>query len=135
MGTWGAGSFDNDDGSDFAIEFESEGMQALEMAFDIVDEDYLEGPAAQRAIAAAEILVLCKASGASDDAAITPELYEAIERHASEIRPRLATLRRLAVAALDRVEADQSELKQLWEEGDANEWQAALDGLRERLAG
>ncbi len=134
MGTWGAGSFDNDDGSDFAIEFEQDGMEALELAFDIVDEDYLEGPAAQRAIAAAEILMLCKA-GVSDEAAITPELYEAIERHASEIRPRLATLRKLALAALDRVEAEQSELKQLWEEGDASEWQAAIDGLRERLAG
>jgi Domain of unknown function (DUF4259) len=134
MGTWGAGSFDNDDGSDFAIEFEQEGMEALELAFDIVDEEYLEGPAAQRAVAAAEILALSK-SGIGEDVAVTPELFEAIERHASAIRPRMQTLRKLALAALDRVEAEQSELKQLWEEGDASEWQAAVDGLRERLVG
>lgn len=135
MGTWGSGSFENDDASDFAIEFESDGMQALELAFGIAGHDYLEAPDAQRAVAAAEILALSKSGGISDDLAIAPELYEAVERHASEIRPRFAALRRKALAALDRVAGDRSELKQLWEEDDASEWLSAMRDLRERLAG
>ena len=133
MGTWGAGSFDNDDGADFAVEFESEGLEALRDAFDIVGEDDLEAAKAQRAIAAAEILALTEAGDAADQA-ISPELYEAVQRYASEILPQIAQLRRLALAALDRIEADRSELKQLWEEDDPTEWSDAMTALRERLS-
>ena len=58
MGTWGSGSFDNDDASDFAIDFESDGLAALTDALDIAEVEELEAAPAQRAIAAAEILAL-----------------------------------------------------------------------------
>jgi hypothetical protein len=132
MGTWGSGSLENDDAADFAIEFESEGSQALHEAFDISETEYLEAPQAQRAVAAAEILAMVRSADASE-AVLTPELYDAIQRHASDILPHMVELRRLALAALNRVEADQSELRQLWEEGDADEWTAALTDLRMRL--
>ena len=133
MGTWGSGSFDNDDAADFAIEFESEGLLALNNAFDILDEDYLGAPEAQRAIAAAQILVFVLASD-DDDIAISPELYDAIQRHESDIRPVMDELKFMALMGLNRIEADQSELKQLWDEHESTGWTDALTSLRTSLA-
>lgn len=132
MGTWGSGSFDNDDASDFAIDFESDGLAALTDAFDIGEVEYLEVPQAQRAIAAAEILALTL-EGEAMEAEISPELYDAIQRHASDITPRKRGLVRQALTAIDRVTGDQSELRQLWEEGDGEEWSTSVSELRERL--
>ncbi|MFT3988399.1 DUF4259 domain-containing protein [Aestuariivirga sp.] len=133
MGTWGSGSFENDDAADFTVEFESEGLLALHDALDIEDGDYLEAPVAQRAIAAAELVAMAE-RGDSEDDAISPELYDALQRHASEIIPALAELKELSLAALKKAEAENSELKQLWEEDDASEWMAAMAGLRQRLS-
>jgi len=133
LGTWGSGSFENDDAADFAVEFESEGLLALYDALDLEDAEDLDAPTAQRAIAAAELVAMAE-RGDSEDTAISPELYEAMQRHASDIAPVLAELKELSLAALDKAEADHSELKQLWDEDDAGEWLAAMADLRQRLS-
>lgn len=133
MGTWGSGSFENDDAGDFAIDFESEGLGALSAAFDFSDEEPLDASKAQRAVAAAEILAMIL-NGETEAEGLSPELYDAIERHASDIRPRGKALARQALAVLEHVLDEQSELRMLWmESGDADDWIAAIADLGERL--
>ena len=51
---------------------------------------------------------------------------------ANEIVPHQALIDR-AVAAIDRILGAKSELRELWEEGDATVWHAAVAGLRRRV--
>ena len=133
MGTWGSGSFDNDDASDFAIDFESDGLSALSAALDLSEVEYVDIAQAQRAVAAAEMLAIIIAGGETE-AAISPDLADAIERHASDIKPRARSLARQALAALERVLEDESELRRLWvESGESDDWVAAIAELGERL--
>ena len=133
MGTWGTGSFENDEAGDFAIEFESDGLASLSDALDVAEIEYLDAAQAQRAIAAAEILAIAIEGDAAEDAVISPELHDAIQRHGSDIMPRKRGLVRQALSAIERIEADQSELKELWAESDGEEWLEALHDLRSRL--
>jgi len=130
MGTWGSGSFENDDAADFAYAFERDGLSALDAALKGAAADYLEAPEAQRAIAAAELVAAAMGRPAALPAEIDVEANPFIKRMVSG----LGDLRMMAIAAVDRVLADKSELKELWEEDDASAWLAAVNDLRHRLA-
>jgi hypothetical protein len=85
----------------------------------------LEAPDGAEALAAAEIA----AAGAPIDAIVYTE--RALE-WASD-RAGLAELIPVASRAVDRVVADDSELAELWTEGDDLVWLKATDDLRTRL--
>lgn len=131
MGTWGSGGFDNDDASDLAYEFERDGLSALDAALTVAAVDYLEAPAAQRAIAAAELV----AAAMGRPGQLPPEIDIDANPFVARIAEGLADLQAMATAAVDRVLADRSEFKDLWAEDDATEWLAAVADLRSRLAG
>lgn len=131
MGTWGSGSFENDDASDFVYEFERDGISALDAALTVSAATYLEAPAAQRAIAAAELV----AAAMGRPGEIPPEVDIEANPFVARIAEGLADLQAMACSAIDRVLADRSELKELWAEDDATEWLAAMADLRSRLAG
>jgi hypothetical protein len=130
MGTWDAGSFDNDDAADWANEFTDAPSRVLiEDALKAVTQiggEYLEAPECSMAIAAAEVV-------AALHNAPLPQL-------SGEIRQALGTgkinldrnLIDLAVKAIERVRSD-SELKDLWEEGEPSDWLAAVNDLEDRL--
>ncbi len=129
MGTWGAGSFDSDDASDFIIEFERRGVKALFDAFDAVKVSYLEAPEAQRAIAAAEIVAIVTGkSGPS-----VSNLQIAFGLHADSVTRELPTLVNHAVQSIQRIMSENSELAELWEEAGSSEWLLAVDDLLVRL--
>jgi hypothetical protein len=132
MGTWGAGSFENDDAADWAAEFceirdEELLSEALTRAAEAEAGEYLEAPDASVALAAAEIV-------AALNGAPHPQLPEEVGEYVPNLRTKAGPeLTSLALRAVGRVKAD-SELKDLWDEsGEALEWRAAVDDLEARL--
>ena len=131
MGAWGTGSFDNDDAMDFVGELRKKQISdiAAVMSEVIEQHGYLEAPSCSVAIAAAETVAAAKGAPASD---APPDLLAWAKKNKAEVN---ADLIASALKAVSRIRAD-SELKELWEEGNAtNEWHEHLDALAKRLGG
>jgi hypothetical protein len=131
MGAWGTGPFDNDGAADFAggLDDLSEDKRAdavREALTRAVEEaDYLDGDDAAVAVAAAALVAAQCPGGDEVDSVYGPK----------ESLPQLPDdLRSLAAVALDRVLADDSELKDLWEEaGDEDQWHEDIARLHQVL--
>src|SRR5689334_554379 len=129
MGTWGTGPFDNDAAADFLDLLNDTGPSAaaevVRQAFDqAATSDYLPYDDAAAAVAAAAVIAY--ATGAHGPDALA-DLVEAPPTPTPELRQH-------AARALDRVLADNSELRDLW--ADANQLDSVareLHTLREIL--
>ncbi|MGW6541155.1 DUF4259 domain-containing protein [Streptomyces sp. NPDC055051] len=133
MGTWDIGPFDNDTAADFSYRVDSapEGKKAevLLTAFREVTgtgEEYLDADLSMEAIASAALVAAQCPGGEPVTTSYGP-------KEPLGVLP--AELRTEAVAALDRVVAEPSELLELWEESDGEEWKAGVRALRVVLAG
>jgi Domain of unknown function (DUF4259) len=135
MGAWGTGSFENDDAAGFVVRLEDEGKAAIHVALENVigrsGGDYLEAPEASSAVAASEVV----AAARDGDVSRLPETAQDwLARHADGLAT--PSLLALAHGAVQRV-FTQSELKDLWEEGDADaqaeEWATGIRQLIARL--
>jgi Domain of unknown function (DUF4259) len=151
MGAWGAGSFDNDWALDWLGGLREGGDAALVSR--ILDEvvqhggtkrlrpsfierwfllgrrhrtDWLKADVSSNAVAAAEIVAAWKGNPSTD---LPDDAVEWVRQHASSFRPDLVSL---AQQALGIVKTN-SELQELWEEGDATEWKKAVEDLESRL--
>ncbi|GAA1388275.1 hypothetical protein GCM10009639_14560 [Kitasatospora putterlickiae] len=134
MGTWDIGHFDNDTAADFsgtldeaALE-EREGLvrRVLSVAADTGAEDYLDCDEAVEAVAAAALVAAQCPGGEPVTTSYGPD--EPLPTFAADLRP-------LAVEALDRVVADESELAELWDETEESEaWRRGIKDLRAVLA-
>ncbi|MFD7665692.1 DUF4259 domain-containing protein [Streptomyces sp. NPDC059788] len=134
MGTWGMGPFDGDAAADFLDELiampEARRLGAIRAVLSTAaaEREYLEAPQGEMAVAAAALTAAARAGST----------YPAGPAYGPELTvpappPQLAVL---AVHALDRVLAPDSELAELWDEADGGrEWRAGLARLRARLAG
>lgn len=131
MGTWGTGSFDNDDASDFISELEAaRGVEILERTLRGITEgeEYIEAPECQRAVAAAEVVAVLAGAPLSD-------LPDEVREWSARQGDRSGALPELAIDALDRIRAS-SELKDLYIESDLLDgWLAAIADLETRLRG
>ncbi|GGM09442.1 DUF4259 domain-containing protein [Deinococcus aerophilus] len=133
MKIWGTGPFENEVGAAFAQEVVQDGEVALAEAFDVAldpDTDFLAAEEGWRAVAAAGVLdaALNGATAALTDAALRAWV-EAAEPSI------LAPLREGAQEALARVLGPDSELPELWEDGeDAAGWRATVQQLRASLS-
>lgn len=133
MGAWGVGSFDNDTACDWA--YDLQGMEDLSFVEETLDAvlqavEYLEAPEAEMAVAAAEVLARLRGNPAEKDA-YTEKVDRWVESH-PDTPPK--SLIDKALKSLDRIQADNSELNELWEESDEfAAWQGAVDDLRRRL--
>ncbi|WP_053643845.1 DUF4259 domain-containing protein [Streptomyces sp. XY431] len=134
MGTWDIGHFDNDTAADFcgsldeAAAGEREGLvrRALALAADTGAEEYLDFDEAVEAVASAALVAAQCPGGEPVTTAYGPD-------QPLPVLP--ADLRPLAVAALDRVVAEESELAELWDETeDGPAWRRAVQELRAVLA-
>ncbi|MFD4377710.1 DUF4259 domain-containing protein [Streptomyces sp. NPDC058486] len=133
MGTWDIGPFDNDTAADFSyrVDEAAEGKKAdvLRAAFREVTgtgEEYLDADLSVEAIASAALVAAQCPGGEPVTTSYGP-------KKPLGVLPR--ELRAEAVAALDRVLAEPSELLELWEESDGEEWKAGVRALRGVLAG
>ncbi|MFB7037584.1 MULTISPECIES: DUF4259 domain-containing protein [unclassified Streptomyces] len=131
MGTWDIGPFDNDTAADFAGDLDEATVEEREPMIRRVLElaagpaDYLVTPDAERAVAAAALVVAQHPDGEPACSNYGP----------SEPLPLLpADLRTLAVDALDRVVAERSEIAELWDEAaDGRRWRRDIARLRDVL--
>jgi hypothetical protein len=127
MGTWGAGSFDNEDALDFVAELT--GVKGWRAVRDVLGEpnaapDELDGA---YILAAADVVAaLNEAPGAG-----LPEAVAAwVTMNRDESRGELI---QQALAAVSVVAGEDSELRRLWESTDATEWLASVADLSARL--
>ncbi|MFJ4270424.1 DUF4259 domain-containing protein [Streptomyces coelicoflavus] len=131
MGTWDIHPFDNDTAADFANDLDDADMLEREALIRRVlvraadSKDYLEAPEAEEAVAAAALVAAqCSDTGPAN-----------IPYGPEEPIPTLsADLTSLAVEALDRVVADESELSELWEGSEGGRaWKRSIGQLRQVL--
>jgi Domain of unknown function (DUF4259) len=131
MGTWGVGTFENDEASDWVYELEkSRDLSVLRSTIDALRDatGYLEAPTCVNALAAAEVVAALVGKPASD----LPENVTSWVKSNAKLDAK--ELRAPAVAAIDKILAD-SELKELWgESGEAENWEATVRDLRGRLS-
>ncbi|MBO4210540.1 DUF4259 domain-containing protein [Micromonospora echinofusca] len=119
MGTWAAGPFDNDAAADWCGALD-DAEPAARVAMverilrEVVDErDYLDSWPAAKAVAAAAIVAGQLPGGPPVDSAYAPDFVTAGGRLDLPVH-----VPALAVQALDRVLAADSELRELWDESD-----------------
>ncbi|WP_062205101.1 DUF4259 domain-containing protein [Streptomyces sp. NBRC 109706] len=130
MGAWGVGPFDNDMAADFggALDDAEPAERAERVRAALAEaadhQDYLDSYEASRAVAAAALIVEQLPGGTPDNRHYRPK----------EPLPDLTALRGLAVRALDRVVADDSELRELWAESGGDDWAVDIARLRALLA-
>ena len=134
MGAWGAGPFENDGSMDWVwLLDDATDLEPLTTAFQDAagNDDYVEVDEGQAVVAGAAIL-LAVLDG------VIAELPESAQPWAGRLQqPPGAAEIDLAVAALDRIVADDSEIAELWAEADPNDntaWLATVRRLKERLA-
>jgi hypothetical protein len=129
MGADGVGAFDNDGAMDWVAELEGRGEAAIRDALTAVAkadvDSYVEAPAAEEALAAAEVVAALAGHRAEN---LPDEVCAWIDAHGIPADD----LFDLALRATKRV-ASSSELRELWDEAGADEWLAATRDLRYRL--
>lgn len=133
MGTWGVLAFDNDDANDWAFGLEEVAdLSLVGSALSDVEQTagYLETPVASEALAACEVLARLLGHPGYHNA-----YTETADRWVSSHRlvPPDALLAR-AAAVIRRILADESELRDLWDDSKmATEWRSAVADLEARL--
>lgn len=135
MGTWALHAFGNDEAADFLDDLTAKGdlelvTQAVQDA--VEQEDYLEAPSAELALAAIE--VLCALRGSPSPLFLAqkdlPQWLDEQAGHDAQVS------NDTALQAIDRLLGGSSELAELYEESDENEaWRNGVLALRERVAG
>lgn len=130
MGTWGFGSFENDDALDWVDELVvSRGVGLLEQTFNaVIQGDYVEADVAASAVAAADVVTGLLGAPGQD----FPESVLAwLDRNATTPSQALVDQ---AIAVVGRIQSPTCELLDLWEaSGELDSWRAVLSSLVERL--
>jgi hypothetical protein len=133
MGAWSHEPFGNDDANDWAYGLEGVGdLWLIEEALDraLEAEEYLEAPEASEAVAAIEVLAKLLGKGTQTDA-YTEKVDEWVKSISAQ--PSAAILTK-ANRTLERILGENSELRELWEEGDSQEWQSSLASLKQAIS-
>ncbi len=134
MSAGGTGSFDNDDAVEWISGFGSDGANAIEEAFEAINDldpgDYIEADVAAHAIAAAE----CVAAARDGDVSRLPEdAVASLKENAAKINAaKLLAAGRKAVMRVLKA----SELREQWDDSpDGEDWEEGVRELIERLKG
>jgi hypothetical protein len=134
VGAWGHRAFDNDTANDWAYGLEgSTDLSLVEAAFDqleAVRDGCLDADLACEALAACEVLARSLGNAGYTNA-YTEKVDTWVATH--QPRPPTALLDR-ARSAVDRILGGDSELRELWEDGDGEAWRKSVEDLRARLS-
>ncbi|MFP8961254.1 DUF4259 domain-containing protein [Streptomyces nanhaiensis] len=132
MGTWDLGPFENDTAADFAGALdgtapdERESLVRTTLGRAVRARGYLDGSEGEKAVAAAALVAAQCPGGEPVSEYYGPK--EALPAFSGDLRP-------LAVEALDRVVAEESELAELWAETNSGpQWREGIGRLRAVLA-
>ena len=130
MGAWSHEPFGNDTACDWVYDLlETEDFSFIESALDAVMEngdEYLNSDVASEAIAAIEVIVKLLGKSTQTDG-YTEEIDEWVKKHKQQ--PTQELLQK-AQQVLNRIQSPESELLELWEEGEGGtEWKTTLQQL------
>ena len=136
MGTWALDAFGNDYAMDWAQDLhEYKTLELVETTLDnVIDsaEAELEAPFAAEALAALEVIARLQGQPGEDDPA-TAEVDEWVAACKKKVTPPLLEKARLA---FERITAETSELRQLWQDSEHfAAWQADVADLRQCVLG
>ena len=136
MGTWATDAFGNDYAMDWAQDLhEYKTLELVETTLDnVIDsqEAELEAPFAAEALAALEVIARLQGQPGENDPA-TAEVDEWVAACKKKVTPPLLEKARLA---FERIMAESSELRQLWQDSEHYaDWQADVAALRARVLG
>ena len=124
MGSWGTGSFENDDASDWVYELEQATDDSLLRA--TLTADLSEAPEGSCALAAAEVVAAALGKAAAN---LPKEVTAWVDAHRNAVSDDLLDLARRAV----REVAGGGELRELWDEAADPGWSASVRDLDSRL--
>jgi hypothetical protein len=131
MGAWGEKAFQNDSALDWVAELEAKGVSAVRRALSTTAEtpadEYLDSDDGSSALAAAEIVAAALGRGRDR---VTKNVIAWLDANAAAIVPADMVVARQAV---ERVLADNSELRSLWGETGESKWHADVRILLTRL--
>ncbi|MFE9476343.1 DUF4259 domain-containing protein [Streptomyces griseofuscus] len=138
MGTWDIGPFDNDTAADFAVDLdEAAAAERVSMIRRVLERaaagaEFLEIPDAERAVAAAALVVAQHPAGGPERPAGGPS--GSGSGPSEPLSPLPAELRTLALAALDQVAGGLCGLAVVWDEAvDGPKWHRGIVRLRDVL--
>lgn len=136
MGTWSVDAYGNDEAVDWSYSLEgARSLSPIDQALDgvlSVGNKYLDASDARVALAAIDALTRFAGRGGTRNA-----YTRTVDKWASAIKlkPDAAMVAR-AREVICRILAEDSELKQLWQESaDYDEWLASLRSLEQRITG
>lgn len=134
MGAWSTGIFDNDTAADWGHTLAERNDSAFidETLTKVIDagDEYLDADVGSEGLAACEVVArLLGKPGVSNSYTESVDGWVAKHR-----RPPSEALLRKAVASIDRISRAPSELLDLWEESDGDEFRAVISELRARLS-
>ena len=132
MGTWGMGTFENDDAADWVHELQaSDDGAALQTALEghAVREDYLEAPDGVHILCAGEIIAALLGQPAPD---LPTAAGDWVQEHESLD---VSSLVPIAIKKIERVLDNGSELRELWQENeiDYSTWHENVLALKAKL--
>jgi hypothetical protein len=134
MGAWGAGTFDNDTATDWSYGLED--VDDLSLVRETIEgvlaagSTELDAGEAMEGLAACEVVARLKGNHGVQNV-YTEIADQWVKQHASLS---VTNLIEPALAAIDRILTEPSELLELWQEDDPGEWLADVAGLRARVA-
>ncbi|MCE3278101.1 MAG: hypothetical protein K0S44_292 [Bacteroidetes bacterium] len=139
MGAWGINNFDNDGAMDFSSDVVEGDRSFIKDAILKVtntgDDDYLEAPDCENALAAIEFIAAQKGKPSPD----FPEEAQAwiknndLLNFTSGLFRKRIDITGISLQAIERIGSN-SELQELWEEGDEYEdWLKVLEDLKNRI--
>jgi hypothetical protein len=136
MGTWSFEPFGNDTAGDWAFGLDkAKDLSYIEAALNAILEqdkdDELESTDAEEAVAACEVLAKLLGKGTQSDG-----YTQGVDTWVAsvKIKPDAGMLKK-AQKALKRVTGKNSELRDLWEEEGADDWNETIKLLRSALGG
>ncbi len=113
MGAWGHKSFENDAACDWLYDLEKvSDLSLIESTLGRSEAEYLEAPEGCEILAAAEIVLALQGQAR---ASLSEEALKWITKHKILVP---SSLNAKTVAAVERVLAENSELRELWEESE-----------------
>ena len=134
MGAWGHGVFDNDTACDWAYSLEeSNDLSVVDAALDKVlatQTRYLEAGDSEEALAAVEVVARLQGNvGEKNSQTETVDAW--VAKHRFDVSPPLA---RKALATIERILSEPSEILELWEEnGEVETWKTHVENLKSRV--
>lgn len=128
MGAWSYEAFGNDTASDWVYGLEdSPGLEILSETIEAaleMEDDYLEAPEAEEALAAIEVLVHLLGMGSPTEP-LPKEVASWVKACKEKPGPELV---QKAILALVAIQSEKLELRELWEESDDFQaWNTSID--------